>query len=113
MPWINKNLCSGCEICIDQCPVGAITMVNEKAEINIDICIRCGTCHKVCPENAARHDSEKIPEEIDNNIKWVKDLLTNYETEKERKGFLIRIKRHFEKEVKVNQKTLERIDEIS
>ena len=112
MPWINKNFCNGCEICIEQCPVGAISIVNEKAEINMETCIRCGTCHKICPENAARHDSEKIPEEVDNNIKWVKDLLTHYETEKERTGFLKRIKRHFEKEIKVNQKTLERIDEM-
>lgn len=112
MPWIDKNMCDGCEICIEECPVGAISMVEYKAEINMDICIRCGTCHKVCPQNAARHDSEKIPEEVESNINWVKDLLSHYETEKEQRGFIKRIKRHFQKEIKVNEKTLERIDDL-
>ncbi|TFF99961.1 MAG: 4Fe-4S dicluster domain-containing protein [Promethearchaeota archaeon] len=112
MPWIDKNMCTGCEICIDECPVGAIAMVDDKAEINMGLCIRCGTCHKVCPENAARHDSELIPEEVENNIEWVKDLLTHYTTEKEKRGFLKRIKRHFLKEMKVNEKTLEQIEEM-
>jgi len=35
-------------------------------------CIRCGTCHEICPQNASRHVSEKIPEEIEDNINWVK-----------------------------------------
>jgi len=112
MPWIDANLCDGCGICIEECPVGAIIMVDENAQIDMDICIRCGTCHKVCPQNAARHDSEKIPEEVENNINWVKDLLKYYDTEKERRGFLKRIKRHFLKELKVNEKTLERIEEL-
>jgi uncharacterized Fe-S center protein len=112
MPWIDTNLCDGCGICIEECPVEAITMIDDNAQIDMDICIRCGTCHKVCPQNAARHDSEKIPEEVETNINWVKDLLTYYETEKERRGFIKRIKRHFAKEVKVNEQTLERIDEL-
>ncbi len=112
MPWIDANLCDGCGICIEECPSGAITMVDENAQIDMDICIRCGTCHKICPQNAARHDSEKIPEEVENNIKWVKELLTNYETEKERRGFLKRIKRHFLREIKVNEKTLEKIEAL-
>ncbi len=112
MPWIDNTLCNGCEICIEECPVGAITMVEDKAKIYMDNCIRCGTCHKVCPEHAARHDSEKIPEEVQNNILWVKELMTHYDTLKEKKGFITRIKRHFSKEITVNQKTLEEIEKI-
>ena len=57
MPWINTDKCTGCSICVDECPVDAIMMVDEKAMINMDECIRCGTCHEVCPNEAVRHDS--------------------------------------------------------
>lgn len=112
MPWVDKNMCDGCQICIEECPVGAISMIDEKAEIDMNICIRCGTCHRVCPQNAARHDSEKIPEEVEANLNWVKDLLTHYETDKEKRGFIKRIKKHFKKEITVNEKTLEKISEL-
>ncbi len=112
MPWIDKNRCNGCGICIEECLVGAITMIEDKAEINMKECIRCGNCHKICPQNASRHDSERIPEEVEKNIKWVKGLMAHYETEAELKGFLNRIKRHFQKKIKVNEKTLEKIEEF-
>ena len=112
MPWIDKNRCDGCGICIEECPVEAITMIENKAEINMEKCIRCGICHKKCPQNASRHDSERIPEEVEENIKWVKGLLAHYETEALIKGFLKRIKRHFQKEIKVNEKTIEKIEEF-
>ena len=112
MPWIDKNRCDGCGICIEECPVGAILMIELKAEIDMEKCIRCGTCHELCPQNASRHDSEKIPEEIEENINWVKGLLAHYKTEKEREEFLKRIKRHFLKEIKVNEKTLAKIEEL-
>ena len=112
MPWIDKNRCDGCELCIEECPVGAIVMIEGKAEIEMEKCIRCGTCHEICPQNASRHDSEKIPEEIEDNINWVKSLLAHYETEKEKGEFLKRIKRHFLKEIKVNKKTIEKIEDL-
>ncbi|MHA1490469.1 MAG: 4Fe-4S binding protein [Promethearchaeota archaeon] len=112
MPWIDKNRCDGCGICIEECLVEAIFWIEGKAEIDMEKCIRCGTCHKVCPQNAARHDSEKIPEEVEANINWVKNLLTYYEKEKEKENFLKRIKRHFQKEIKVNEKTLEKIEDL-
>ena len=69
MPWVNQDLCVVCGICVDECPVGAITQKqSQKAFINEDECIRCGKCHEVCPENAVRHDSERIPKEIAANI---------------------------------------------
>lgn len=110
MPWIDKNRCDGCQVCIEECPVEAISMVDEKAEIDMEKCIRCGTCHDVCPQDASRHDSEKIPEEVAENIEWVKGLLAHYQTDEERKGFLKRIKKYFTKEIKVNEKTIEKVD---
>jgi len=30
MPWIDKNKCTGCGICIRECPVDAISMKEGK-----------------------------------------------------------------------------------
>ena len=109
LPWIKKEDCIGCGICVEKCPVNAIYMIDKKAEINMNECIRCGTCHKVCPQEAVRHDSERIPQEIEANIEWTKQLLKKYKTKNEKLALIQRIERHFLKEKKVIEKTLERL----
>ncbi len=59
MPWVKEELCKGCAVCQNVCPVdGAIRMVNGKAQINNSICTRCGKCMDACPTNAIRPNSE-------------------------------------------------------
>ncbi|HOQ81842.1 MAG TPA: 4Fe-4S binding protein, partial [bacterium] len=49
---VNKQKCTGCKICFDACPAGAIEIDNEgKANIN-EKCTLCRLCVKECPENA-------------------------------------------------------------
>ena len=62
MPWIDEESCTGCGICVDECPVDAISMKINEVTIDMAECIRCGVCHDVCPEESVRHDSEKIPD---------------------------------------------------
>lgn len=32
MPWVNEETCTGCGVCVDECPVGAMTIQdNSKA----------------------------------------------------------------------------------
>ncbi len=109
MPWIDKDKCTGCGICINTCPVGAISMKQGKAEVDMEECIRCGKCHDVCPQEAVKHDKEKIPIEVEENIKKTKKLMENFETEEEKKAFLERMIKHFNKEIKVAEKTIEKI----
>ena len=45
MPWIDEKSCTGCGICVDECPVDTISMEDEKAKIDMENCIRCGVCH--------------------------------------------------------------------
>jgi ferredoxin len=49
---VNKDTCTGCETCIDECPAAAITLVDEKAEVNNELCVDCGSCVDVCPSEA-------------------------------------------------------------
>ena len=48
--YVIPDGCVGCGICINQCPVDAITM-NEDiiAYIDPELCINCGMCAGACP----------------------------------------------------------------
>lgn len=112
MPWINKGMCTGCQICVDECCVGAISMDECVAFIDDSKCIRCGVCHDVCANDAVRHDGERIPEEVEANLVWVKQLLENdyYSNDKERQKQLIkRMERYFAKNKQVAETTIERL----
>ena len=46
---IDSDLCTGCGICLKQCPVDAITGEKKQTHfIDIETCTRCGTCRTVC-----------------------------------------------------------------
>jgi electron transfer flavoprotein alpha subunit len=44
--------CSGCQVCLSQCPVDAIQIVDGIAKINPEKCVGCGKCVQVCPSEA-------------------------------------------------------------
>ena len=114
MPWINKAMCTGCGVCLKECPVGAIEQqANGLAEINEDECIRCGRCHEVCPREAVRHDSERIPQEVANNLRWVRQLLGHFDSSEEQAAFIKRITRFFKKQDKVIEQTLNAIHSLT
>lgn len=48
---VNRDLCSGCEACLQSCPYDAIVMKDGKAEIT-ELCQLCRACLSVCPEGA-------------------------------------------------------------
>ena len=52
MVVVNKEECTGCESCVEACPVEAISMANDKAQINQDECTECLTCIDECPVEA-------------------------------------------------------------
>ena len=49
---IDKEKCTGCESCVEECPSEAISMDEGKAKVNPDTCIDCGVCIDACPEQA-------------------------------------------------------------
>jgi glutamate synthase domain-containing protein 3/thioredoxin reductase/Pyruvate/2-oxoacid:ferredoxin oxidoreductase delta subunit len=44
--------CVQCDICVDNCPRGAISRTGEIFSIDYDICSGCGVCASVCPRGA-------------------------------------------------------------
>ncbi len=58
---ICKAICCGCAACSAICPVGAITMQEDKRGFMIpvideSVCIECGACQKICNSQNDFHD---------------------------------------------------------
>lgn len=53
-----KANCKNCYACVRACPVNAIKVQAEQANIMMERCIGCGKCLKVCPKNAKHVQSE-------------------------------------------------------
>ncbi len=53
---VDADACSGCRICQDVCPYGAISFLADRnvAEVNGGLCKGCGTCVATCPSGAIR-----------------------------------------------------------
>lgn len=116
MPWIKSSDCTGCGICVDTCPVDTIEIEDLVAVIDMSDCIRCGRCHDACPSGAIRHDGELIPKEVAANVaraKEIMELCRKHFGDGEEKNCLERTIRHFNKERKVIEATLEQLKELA
>ena len=62
-PVVVAKRCTGCGLCQNICPVGAIRMEGKKSRIDKSLCIGCGECVTMCPEKAISLDwrTEIVP----------------------------------------------------
>jgi len=49
---VDKEKCTGCETCVEECPSEAIKMVDGIAKVDSELCTDCGTCVDACPVEA-------------------------------------------------------------
>lgn len=63
--------CKNCYKCVRSCPVKAISIKNDHAQIIDDMCILCGKCLQVCPQNAksVKDDVDKVRGFINRKLK--------------------------------------------
>jgi NAD-dependent dihydropyrimidine dehydrogenase PreA subunit len=52
MLHMNLDACTGCGVCVEMCPAGAMCLVAGKAVINTEFCTVCQACIEVCPTGA-------------------------------------------------------------
>ena len=64
---IMADKCIACQICIGECPVGAIELSPEGvARIDPEVCVGCGKCFESCPVGAVKFEKKKrrrLPEQ--------------------------------------------------
>ena len=57
--------CTGCEACLDRCPMGALSAADGRVSFDADRCIGCGLCASTCPTGALqlvrKPGAEQIP----------------------------------------------------
>ncbi len=58
---IQKEKCTGCEVCISSCPFGAITMSEGMARVGEE-CTLCRACIEVCPVGAIQFIQKDVQE---------------------------------------------------
>ena len=53
IPTVDPDKCTGCEECVDNCPVEVFEIEDEKSvPVNAEECLGCDTCIEVCEEDA-------------------------------------------------------------
>ncbi len=51
---IDSDSCQSCGVCVNKCPVDAMSMVDDQVDVNQDSCILCGECQRICPTKAVQ-----------------------------------------------------------
>ncbi len=50
--FVDEDLCDGCALCIEHCPLEAISISDGLAVVNDSVCTGCGICIAYCPKEA-------------------------------------------------------------
>ncbi len=85
-PKISKKRCIGCGDCVEHCSQQALSVVDEKAQMDKTKCIGCGECILICPNSAIEIQwNQAIPVFMENMVEYTAGVLKG----KEKKSFCI------------------------
>ena len=91
-PFVWFKNCVGCSECEKVCPVGAITIINRKSQIDGKRCIGCVSCIAACPNDAMDVHWEKGADNIQEKmVEYAKAALTGKEEKAAFINFAIKI----------------------
>lgn len=73
-----QKICSNCGICVDGCPVGALSLSDGKVIWDKSLCVMCDRCISVCPNNASPKikmmTAEGVFSEVKKNIPFIRGI---------------------------------------
>lgn len=73
-----QNLCSGCGVCVERCPAGALSLKDGTATWDAAKCVACDTCIAVCPNHASPKirwmDAPAVMREVEKNIPFIRGI---------------------------------------
>lgn len=80
-PQVDSERCTGCGICIDRCPPGALKVEegDDTPRLDPDRCFGCAVCASGCPEEAIEMEANPLWPEPP---KTMKDLVTAFKAAK-------------------------------
>ena len=52
MIYVDEERCTGCGLCVESCPTGAIRLVDGVAQVEHSLCRECEVCLSTCPNGA-------------------------------------------------------------
>lgn len=59
---IDPDICTLCRLCIQNCPFGALEVLDDQVQVN-DRCILCGSCINVCRSQALKIERKQVPQD--------------------------------------------------
>jgi len=63
-PRENRHACTLCNMCVDSCPVRAISNSGQSLEFDYTKCVTCLCCHEICPHGAIEFDMSWLARRI-------------------------------------------------
>jgi len=86
--WVDTERCKACDICVDSCPAGVLSMKPEASStlgamisvIHPEACIGCSECELVCPDfaiNVAEKKEFKFAKLTESSKKRQEAIMSN------------------------------------